>query len=94
MSNMKPKMKQKRNQRNKKQQTYHRSINTSNLIYPKTNVTITEDYDHGQWSLSVLNTQHGYQMEMTFGFALVISSNTTITSQCQTDRMGEEMAWH
>ena len=41
----------------KKQQTYHRSINTSSLIYPKTNVAVTQDYDHGQWSLSVLNAQ-------------------------------------
>ena len=41
----------------KKQQTYHRSINTSNLIYPQTNVAITQDYDHGQQLLSVLNAQ-------------------------------------
>ena len=57
MSNMKLKTKQKRNQRRRKQQTYHRSINISNLIYPKTNVAVTQDYDHSQWSLSVLNVQ-------------------------------------
>ena len=57
MSNMKPKTKQKRNQRRKKQQTNHRSIKTSNLIHPKTNAAITQDYDHGQWLLSVLNAQ-------------------------------------
>ena len=33
------------------------SFNTSNLIYPKTNVAITQDYDHGQLSLLVLNAQ-------------------------------------
>ena len=54
---MKPKTKQKRTRGRKKQQTYHRSINTSNLIYSKTNVAVTQDYDHGQWSLSVLNVQ-------------------------------------
>ena len=57
MLNMKFKTKQKRNQRGEKQQTCHRSINTSNLIYPKTNVAITQDYDYGQWSLSVINAQ-------------------------------------
>ena len=35
----------------KKLQTYDRSINTSNLISPKTNVAITQDYDHDQQSL-------------------------------------------
>ena len=41
----------------RKQQICHRSINTSNLIYPKTNIAITQDNDHGQRSLSVLNVQ-------------------------------------
>ena len=49
--------KQMKNQRRKKQQTNHMSNNTSNLIYPKNSVAITQDYDHGQWSLSVLNAQ-------------------------------------
>ena len=57
MSNMKLKTKQKSNKRGKKQQTRHMSINISNLIYPKTNIAITQDYGYGQWSLSVLNTQ-------------------------------------
>ena len=26
-------------------------------MYPKTNTAVTQDYDHGQWSLSVLNAQ-------------------------------------
>ena len=47
--------KQMRNQRRKKQQTHHRSINTSNLIDPQNSVVATiQDYDHGQLSLSVL----------------------------------------
>ena len=27
------------------------------MIYPKTNIAVTQDYDHGQWSLSVHNAQ-------------------------------------
>ena len=57
MSNKKLKTKQESNKRGKKQQTCQRSSNTSNLMYPKTNTAITQDYDHGQWSLSVLNVQ-------------------------------------
>ena len=46
-----------RNQRRKKVVKNHRSINTSNLIYPKNSVATTQHNDHGQWSLSVLNAQ-------------------------------------
>ena len=67
---MKPKTKQKRNWRRKKAANIpqvNQPNSNSNLIYPKTNAAIVQDYDHGQWSLLVLNAQSIKKRNIDYG---------------------------